>query len=100
MEDEQYLIDTELAAATLECFDPAWTQGELIVDMAGASVQVSLSPIGAGGVGVPSDEVYTAVGKLVQLHRAHATELQRAIYTFRLKSNGKWSYVVDFVYPP
>jgi hypothetical protein len=100
MQDEHYLIDRELVEATVKCFDRTWSDAELVVDMAGASVNVSLRPVDRSGVGVPSDEVYEAVGKLVHLHRIHATGLQQAVYRFRLKQDGKWSYVIDFVYPP
>lgn len=100
MQDEQYLIDRELGAATLECLEPAWDEAQLTIDLTGGTTRVALVPVGRDGVGMPSDEVYVAVGKLVKLHQDHATELQRATYTFRKRPDGKWSFVGDYVYPP
>ena len=100
MEDEQYLIDRELGTTTLECLDPDWEEAQLTIDLAGGAARVALVPLGQDGVGVPSDEVYAAVGKLLKLHDDHATELVRATYTFRRLPSGKWNFVGDYVYPP
>lgn len=99
MQDDQYFIDRELGQATLACLDPTWDGADLVIDLR-TGVKVSLVRVGADGFGVPSDDVYVAVGKLVQLHKAHATGLQRATYAFRRRSDGKWSFTADYLYPP
>ena len=100
MQDDAYFIDQELGAATLECLDPSWEEAQLVIDLAGGGVRVSLAPVGREGVAMPSDEVYEAVGKLVKYHRDNATDLESAVYTFRRRPDGKWHFVGDFVYPP
>jgi len=100
MQDEQYLIDRELGAATLECLDPLWEQAQLTIELAGGAARVALAPLGCDGVGVPSDATYAAIDRLVTLHQEHATELLRATYTFRRRADGKWSFVADYVYLP
>lgn len=100
MQDQQYLIDRELGAATLECLDPTWDEAELVIDLAGGGPKVSLTPVGRDSVALPSDDVFVAVGKLIKLHKDEATDLQRAVYTFRRRPDGKWSFAADFVYPP
>lgn len=98
MQDQQYLIDRELGAATLECLDPTWDEAELVIELAGGGPKVSLAPVGKDGVVMPSDDVFVAVGKLIKLHKDEATDLQRAVYTFRRRPNGTWSFAADFVY--
>jgi len=100
MQDDQYLIDRELGAATLECLDPTWDEAELVIDLSGGGTKVSLAPVGTDGVALPSDEVFVAVGKLIKHHKDEATDLQQATYTFRRRPDGKWSFAADFVYPP
>ena len=100
MQEDQYLIDRELSAAALECLDPTWHEAELVIDLSGGGTKVSLAPVDGNGFGMPSDEVFVAVGKLRQLHRDEATDLQKAVYTFRRRSDGKWSFAADFAYAP
>jgi hypothetical protein len=100
MQDDQYLIDRELSAATLECLDPTWDEAELVIDLSGGGAKVSLAPVDGNGFAMPSDEVYVAVGKLRKLHKDEATDLQRAVYTFRRRPDGKWSFAADFAYLP
>jgi hypothetical protein len=101
VDEEQYAIDQELGAATLECIDPDWDAAELIIDFSkGGGVAVRLARVGKPGLGVPSDEVNEAIGKLVQLHQDHDTEVQRITYNFRRQPSGNWKFVADFVYPP
>lgn len=95
--DEQYLIDRELGTATLACLDPTWDEAELVIDLSGGT-KVSLAPVGGNGFGMPSDEIFVGVGKLIKHHKDEATDLQRAVYTFRRRPDGKWSFAVDFVY--
>lgn len=100
MQDDQYFIDQELGKATLACLDSEWEGAELIIDLKGDSVLVQLRRLGRPDVGVPSDEVHAAIGKLVQHHEDTASELERATYTFHRKPDGRWKFVADFVYPP
>lgn len=100
MQDEQYLIDRELGAATLACLDPSWDEAELVIDLTSGGPKISLTPVGRDGFAVPSDAVYVAVGKLINLHKDEATDLQRAVYTFQKRPDGKWRFAADFVYPP
>lgn len=100
MQDEQYLIDRELGSATLECLDPSWDEAELTIDLSSGGPKVSLAPVGREGLAMPSDDIYVAVGKLLKLHRDEATDLQRAVYTFKRRPDGKWGFAADFVYPP
>jgi hypothetical protein len=37
---------------------------------------------------------------LINHHKDEATDLQRAVYTFQRRPDGKWSFAADFVYPP
>lgn len=99
MLDEQYLIDRELGAATLASLDPTWDEAVLVIDLSDGGTKVSLTRGGGYSVGMPSDEVYVAAGKLRKLHTDEGTDLQRAIYTFRQRPDGKWSFATDYVYP-
>ena len=100
LQDEQYWIDQELGQAALECLKPSWDVAELVVELGQGGTKVSLQPIGASGVGMPSDAVFEAVGKLAKLHRDYATDLQKAKYAFQRRPDGKWSFEADFEYAP
>jgi hypothetical protein len=98
--DEQYAIDQELGPATLECLDPSWDEAQLEVDLTQGKTRVSLKPVGREGVKLPSDAVFEAVGRLAKLHRDNATDLKKAIYTFRRQADGTWRFETDFHYAP
>jgi hypothetical protein len=99
MDDEQYLIDREIGKATLECLDPTWEGAELVVDLGLLDkVGVLLRRLGGAEVGVPSDDLQLAIGHLVQHHTDTRSGLQRIVYTFSRKPDGKWKYEADFVY--
>jgi hypothetical protein len=100
MSDEQYFIDQELGKAVLASLDPQWNEADLVVDVIGDQVRVELLRRDQSGLATPSDEVYAAVGKLVQHHKDEATGLRRAVYNFKRASSGKWKYAADFVYAP
>lgn len=100
LQTEQLPIDRALFAAVLGSIPRDWTRAALRVRMGPSegAFDVTIDPLGQPGLATPSDDVFSAVRQLQQLHLRHATGMTAMDCTYERRPDGRWSFAAKYAY--
>ncbi|KVH79432.1 hypothetical protein WJ42_06135 [Burkholderia cepacia] len=103
MIDKQAPIDLEIANALIIATPEAWRTADMIVEREQEREQERLrieisNPEGRKELVQATDEIVSALYKLVDLFRAHGPVWKKATYSVSMADDGQWRYTVNFEY--
>ncbi|MFB7720734.1 hypothetical protein [Nocardia sp. NPDC056100] len=94
---DQHAADMSIYAEVLSLLRDDERSAELVIAVDGPTISIELNSSLQSMI-IPTEELCTAIGFMVEAHENSATGLTRAFYQYQKIDSGRWRMITDFTY--